>query len=382
MAMKFTPIAAFVHHGSRALTWWMDSRCHARPLTRMSAPYRSCIAVIIGFGWLASSPGPGVAQDRPPSLSEDFERSLAAEVHLTAAERKALLAGGPVTRLLPSDQTREVAVFGAIWIDASAADYVRRVTNIEDFEKGGGFRITRKISNPPTLDDFAQLELPAQDLKDLRRCKPGNCEFKLSTTGLEAFRTQVRWGTQAEKTDADAAFRRLALEYVNGYREGGNARLAVYQDGADPVVVADELRSMIERAPSLLAMLDLRQYLLDYPSTRLTGATDFLYWQEARFGLKPTIRISHLVIQDRPGKTVIASKMLYASHYFWTALEQRVLLADPARGRGFWLVITNRGRSDGLKGFIGRLVRGRVRSEAQKGTDAVLRTTKAKLEAP
>jgi len=40
----------------------------------------------------------------------------------------------------------------------------------------------------------------------------------------------------------------------------------------------------------------------------------------------------------RPGRTVVASKMLYASHYFWTALELRVLLADPARGAGFWFV--------------------------------------------
>ena len=101
----------------------------------------------------------------------------------------------------------------------------------------------------------------------------------------------------------------------------------------------------------------------------------------AAVGLKPTIRINHLVIQDRPGQTIIASKMLYASHYFWTALEQRILQSDPARGPGFWLVTINRSRSDGLKGFVGRLLRGRVRSEAQKGTEATLRVTKAKLEA-
>ena len=97
--------------------------------------------------------------------------------------------------------------------------------------------------------------------------------------------------------------------------------------------------------------------------------------------MKPTIRVSHLVIDDRPDQTVIASKMLYASHYFWTALEQRILQPDPARGPGFWLVTTNRSRSDGLKDIVGRLVRGRVRSEAQKRTEAVLKMTKAKLEA-
>ena len=72
--------------------------------------------------------------------------------------------------------------------------------------------------------------------------------------------------------------------------------------------------------------------------------------------------------------------MLYASHYFWTALEVRVLAPDPARGSGFWFIMVNRSRSDGLSGFIGRIVRGRVRSEVQQGTVAALKLTKANME--
>ena len=64
----------------------------------------------------------------------------------------------------------------------------------------------------------------------------------------------------------------------------------------------------------------------------------------------------------------------------FVALEERVLQPDPSRGSGFWFVTVSRSRSDGLRGFIGRLVRGRVRSEAQKGTEAVLKLTKASLE--
>ena len=69
------------------------------------------------------------------------------------------------------------------------------------------------------------------------------------------------------------AFRRLALEYVNGYREGGNARLAVYRDADDPVFVANEFKSMIERAPPA-RMPDLLEYLLEYPMSSLSGSTD------------------------------------------------------------------------------------------------------------
>jgi hypothetical protein len=63
-----------------------------------------------------------------------------------------------------------------------------------------------------------------------------------------------------------------------------------------------------------------------------------------------------------------------------TALELRVLLPDRARGTGFWFVTISRSRSDGLSGFVGGLVRGRVRNEAAKGVPAVLNATDSGLE--
>ena len=72
--------------------------------------------------------------------------------------------------------------------------------------------------------------------------------------------------------------------------------------------------------------------------------------------------------------------MLYASHYFWTAIELRSLVPDPARGRGFWFANVNRSRSDGLGGFVGSLIRGKIRSEAEKGMQATLRITKEQME--
>ena len=111
-------------------------------------------------------------------------------------------------------------------------------------------------------------------------------------------------------------------------------------------------------------------------------ATSFLYWQEARFGLKPTIRINHIVINDRPEGIVIASKLVYASHYFWTALDVRVLVEDPARGPGFWFINITRSRSDGLDGFVGKMIRGKVQNEAQKGIESALSATKARVEQP
>jgi hypothetical protein len=315
-----------------------------------------------------------------PSLPPQLESYLAEHVKLTAHQRSQLVSGHAVTRLLETDPSREVGVFGAVWVNAPASRYVALVKDIEQFEKGANFRITRRISDPPRPEDFAQMDLPDDDVRDLRRCRVGSCELKLSEAALTRVRKEIDWSRPTARADAEALARRLAFEYVKGYLEGGNARLATYRDSSRPTFVGEEFKSMIERMPALTALPDLRKYLLEFPAASVPNAHAFLYWQEAQFGLKPTIRINHLVISEQPTHVAIASKMLYASHYFWTALELRVLVPDAARGAGFWFVSVNRSRSDGLSGFLGTMIRGKVRGEAEKGMTAALRMTKDTLE--
>jgi len=315
------------------------------------------------------------------SFPAQLNAYVAKYVQLLPAERTKLLAGGPVVKLLQSDPAREVAVFGAVWIKGSPREYVKLVKDIEQFERGGAFRITKRISNPPQLSDFAAFKLDQEDLKSLRTCKVGDCEIKLAESALLRVRQSVDWSKPNAAAAAEALAKQLMLDFINGYVEAGNEGLAVYRDAARPTFVATEFKSMIDRMPELGEHLpELRAYLLGYPKVTIPGATSILYWQETQFGLKPTTRINHLVIDDRPGVTAIASKLLYASHYFWTALDVRVLIEDPARGPGFWFVNIARSRSDGLSGFVGNMIRGRVQNEAQKGIESAMLTTKARVE--
>lgn len=310
-----------------------------------------------------------------------LEKFLTESVKLNALERSTLLSNGPISKLLDGDPAKEVSIFGAVWIDAPTSAYVALVKDIENFERGGAFHVTKRISDPPQLNDFAAMTLPDDDVADLKYCRVGDCELKLSQQTLDRVRRSLDWSKPTVKRDAEMLARQVAFEYVNGYVEGGNERLAVYRDGSRPTFVANEFRLMIDGVPALGEFLpELKSYLLTYPKATLTSSTSFLYWQEAQFGLKPTIRINHCVIQDGPGTVVVANKLLYASHYFWTALELRVLVPDSAHGRGFWFITVNRSRSDGLSGFVGRIIRGRVQSEAQKGIASALSATRAALE--
>ena len=334
------------------------------------------LATLISIAVTTASVGPA-----PPALPGRLEQYLAHSVKLTPDERRMLTSGAPVTKLLPADGSKEVAVFGAIWIDAPMHRYVEAVEDIERFESGDAFKVTRRVSTPPRVEDFAEMHLSDEDIEDLRTCRVGECEVKLGQEALRRFRTEIDWKAPGARAAADGLMQQVACAYVTGYLEGGNERLAVYRDKERPTFVAREFREMVDRMPELTTyMPNVRRYLLEYPRVLLPGSSSFVYWQETEFGLKPTLRISHLTILEGPAETVVASKMLYASHYFWTGLELRVLLAEPARGQGFWLVTVNRSRSDGLSGFTGHFVRGRVRSEVQEGSLAALRMTKKRLE--
>ena len=313
----------------------------------------------------------------PPRL----ERYMASAVKLTALERQRLFAGDVITRLLDADETKEVAILGAVWINAPMRRYIQAVSDIESFEKGAGFKVTRKISSPPKLDDFRALRVPDEDLQDLRRCRVGSCEVKVAESALKRFHSEVNWNAPNAKASAMAWLQQLALEYSTSYLKGGDAELAVYRDNARPTFVAQEFREMVSAMPELSThMPNTRRYLLEFPTVSMPGFQSFLYWQETEFGLKPVIRINHVVIRETAEDAVVASKMLYASHYFWTGIELRALVPDPSRGNGFWFVTVNRSRSDGLSGFTGRLIRGRVRNEVEKGIVTALHSTRQLLE--
>jgi hypothetical protein len=55
-------------------------------------------------------------------------------------------------------------------------------------------------------------------------------------------------------------------------------------------------------------------------------------------------------------------------------------LPDPARGPGFWFVNIIHSRSDGLSGFLGHVIRGRIREAGRAGVERSLRAARKALE--
>ncbi len=228
--------------------------------------------------------------------------------------------------------------------------------------------------------------LPEDDLKAIPKCKLGDCEVKLSEEALTRLQTEVDWSAADAHDRANAVLRDLALAYVEGYRSGGNKELAVYRDKKRPNFIAEEFAELLENSPYLPDYIgELHDYLLDYPAVSPPGLTDFFYWTKNEFGLKPTLRLNHVALyrrDDKPGHAVIASKQLYGTHYFHTGLELRYLSPGepPSTKKGFYFLTLNRGRSDGLEGFTGLVVRRSVRNRTRDGQRKYLELTKRNLE--
>ena len=244
---------------------------------------------------------------RQPAFAALVVATLTLGIGASTSMRAQLLAGAPVTKLLDSDAAKEVVVFGAVWIDAPVERYLAAVRDIERFESGGNFRMTKKISSPPALADFAALRLSDEDAKDLRTCKVADCEVKLAQSNIERIQREVDWSRPDARQQLDRIARETALSFASAYLQGGNQQLAVYRDASRPTFVAQEFAEMIDRLPSIGEFLpEVRQYLLEFPRATLPGSESFLYWQEAIFGLKPTIRINHVVMKPSLSHVVIS----------------------------------------------------------------------------
>src|SRR6478609_4553754 len=147
-------------------------------------------------------------QDTPPAFPGRLGDAIARYLKPTAAEKAKLLQGEPVTKFLDADPSVEVAIFGAVWVKAPVARYVAAVKDIEQFEKGGNFLVTKRISSPPRLEDFDKLTLPPDDISDLKACKVADCKVKLGETALTRIQKETDWSKPTATADVERSIRK------------------------------------------------------------------------------------------------------------------------------------------------------------------------------
>lgn len=238
----------------------------------------------------------------------------------------------------------------------------------QDFDrlsKVSGYLAIREFSDPPKHSDLQGFTFDSEDIESLKRCKLGDCQIQMPASFIEDVQQSTDWSAQNVAEQINQVLQTTALEGLTAYQREGNRVLGVYHDKQHPVDVSEQFRVMLSYSKVLPKYLpDFYSYLLSYPNgkPRPANVEDRFYWAKVKFGLKPTLRVVHVVTMRGSGTdpaTVIAEKQLYASHYFQTALDLTFCVPDTSdsQQRGFYLIKAMGSEQAGLTGFKGSIVR-------------------------
>jgi hypothetical protein len=243
-----------------------------------------------------------------------------------------------------------------------------------------------RFSTPPAPADVKDLSFDRVEVDDLRSCKPGKCDIRLSGSGIEALRSSVDWSAPDVVDRVNAVARKAALDYVTAYQSRGDAALVTYNDRSEPVSLLDEWRGIVSHAAYFQEYApELKAYLERYPGGSLEGGRDVFYWVKENYGLKPVISIVHGVIYQPPSRidrAFVVQKQIYASHYYDGSLAMATVLSATENGAPVsYLVYANRSRGDLLRGGFGGVKRNVLQGQARKAAQETLATIKEQLEA-
>jgi hypothetical protein len=310
-------------------------------------------------------------------------------VGLNAEQIQSISNGKALAKILDAESADQIVVFGAVHIDSTPERYLKFASDIDALRKLPSYLAIRKFSDPPLLSDLDGFTLEEEDVKQLKDCRPGHCEIQLPAESMEEFQRSVNWSAMDVADQVNRLARRMALEALLQYEEGGNAALGTYRDKNHPAAVAETFESLLSRLKALPVYLpDLNNYLLEYPSAKSTNIQSEFYWEKVNFGLKPTLRMVQAIVYRGTVLTqpayAVAIKQLYSSHYFEAALDLTVCLNDtgnPDRP-GFFLITLKSAQQAGLTGLKGGIVRKVAVDKTRSSLERALASIKQKLETP
>jgi hypothetical protein len=306
-------------------------------------------------------------------------------IGLSEDQIAAIRSGQAVTKALPPRTPSEVLVFGAIYIHVAPETYFQFARDFDRLRKVPGFLALGVFTVPPQRSDLKGFAFDSDDIKALKSCQPGNCQIQMPATSIEKLHRIIDWSAPDVDDQVNQHLQETALERVLAYQREGNEALGVYNDKRDPTAVPEQFAYLLSYGKALSEQVpDFYHYLLMYPHAKPPNYEETFYWAKVKFGLKPTLRIVHMVsMRGGPADPIaraIAQKQLYSSHYFETALDLAICVrdSDDPKQPGFYLIQALGSEQAGLTGPKGSIVRraavGRAVSNLQKALTSIRST--------
>lgn len=303
---------------------------------------------------------------------------------ISESENHHLRRGGVVIRIPEPNVGREMIGFGAIRVGITADELQAAFRDIARLKKSPLNKQVGIFSPHPIPGDLALLTLDENDLRDLRTGQVRDCGFKLDADAIVRAR-RIDWTRPDAGPTATELIRKYLLESVTRYLASGNAGLGRYDDKSHSLCLADEFESILAQPDQILAATpELTTWLRGFPEHQPPDSESFIYWSKDQVGKKTVISVTQVLmirkkLNGRPA-TLVASKQLYASHYFEGSLGLTVFIEDESPGEGGILLYQNRTRSDVLRGSFAGMKRALISGELRESLRKNLFDLKRRLE--
>ncbi|HEV7398314.1 MAG TPA: hypothetical protein VGN86_17510 [Pyrinomonadaceae bacterium] len=316
----------------------------------------------------------------------EFHKILRETAAFNENDFAALEQGQTVVRLLPVMDKKEVAVSGLVSLKVPADLFLQSFRESMTQKSNAAILEIGRFSHTPTIADLQTLTFEDRDIEDLKECVVGNCKIKLSAPMIERLHQDVDWEAPDYHSQATQLLKRMLVDYVRAYLARGDSALIAYHDKADEVRLAEE-QQLLMAAPSYLSrvLAEFRQQLKGTTKPQIFLVEDAIVWSKIMFGLKPVIAINHVMVyrhaQESGPQILVASKQIYANHYFDSSLALTAFVNIPGADLGSCLVYENRSRTDGLGGMFSKMKRGIVEDKAVASLKTVLESSRESLNA-
>ena len=339
------------------------------------------LAVLVTVVTIAACPGFSQA-------SAILQNHLKQDLGLSQDQLSSIRNGQPFAVALESRSPAEVFVFGVIYINADPESYVKYAYDFDFLRSIPGYLAINQYSDPPQLSDLKGFGLGSDDIQSLKSCNPGKCPIQLPGGTMADIRKSVNWSAPDVDDQVNQYLQKAALTRMQLYQQQGDKLLGeVYNDKKQQVNVADQFKYILSYSKALPQIVpEFYNYIVDYPQPKSANIDSMFYWENVKFGLKPTLRIVQVMTMKGTSPQqpayVIAEKQLYASHYFETALDLTYCIrgTDDPKQPGFFLVKVMGSEQAGLTGFKGSIVRHTAVGHLVKDMKTSLVATRDALE--
>jgi hypothetical protein len=343
--------------------------------------HKSCFLILITFfaiGWFGAKSC--LAQNSDAEFQKIFgERAVFAENDFVALKQ-----GETLVKLLPAQDKREVAVRGLVRLHAPAELFLNSFRETMVRRSNPAILEIGSFGSVPALTDLQMLTIEDRDIEDLKDCVVGDCRLKLSTAMIERLHQEVNWEAPNYRARAIQLLKTMLLDYVRDYMARGDVALIRYNDKAQEVRLAEEQRDLMA-ASSYGVLTEIPQSLKTLPKPELKLVDNAIVWSKIKSGLKPVIAFNHIMIfkreQNIGTQILIASKQIYANHYFDSSLALTAFLNISGANPGSYLFYENHSRADGLDGPFSSMKRSIVENKALESVKAILHQSQTSLEA-